>query len=109
MSMLGRGQLSKRHDAMVLRYAHDIYRLLSEVARVVKVGGNATFVVGNSCLKGIFIRNSEGVAKAGEMVGLRLHRSAQRKLPDRNRYLPLSVGPLNKRIRTEAVLTFQRT
>ena len=100
--------LSSRHHAMVIRYAQDIYRLMSETARVVKPGGKVTLVVGNSCLKRSFIRNSGGVAKAGAMVGLRLLNATERELPDRNRYLPLSVGPLDKRMRTETILSLVR-
>jgi SAM-dependent methyltransferase len=105
-AMCRSGQLTDRHKGMVSRYACDLYRLMSEIARVLKPEGSATLVVGNSCLKGSFIRNSSGVAKAAEMVGLRVHKSVQRKLPDRHRYLPLTSGALNKRMRTETVLTF---
>jgi predicted Zn-ribbon and HTH transcriptional regulator len=101
--------LSSRHALMVARYAEDVYRLMSEIARVTKRNGKAILVVGNSCLKGTFIRNTDGVARAGAMVGLRLANSVERKLPDQNRYLPTpSPGgaPLAKRMRTETVLTF---
>jgi hypothetical protein len=101
-------QLSQRHNAMVMRYAQDSYRLMSEIARVVKPGGKVTLVVGNSCLKGAFIRNSEGIAKAGAMVGLRQLNAVERELPDRHRYLPLSAGPLDKRMRTETILSLVR-
>jgi tRNA G10 N-methylase Trm11 len=100
--------VSKRHDAIIMRYAQDLYRLMSEIARVVKPGGGVTLVVGNSCLKGSFIRNSDGVARAGKMVGLDLIHLYERELPDRNRYLPLSVGPLQKRMRTESILSMVR-
>jgi hypothetical protein len=100
--------LSVRHNAMVMRYVQDIYRLMSEIARVVRSGGKVTLVVGNSCLKGSFIRNSDGVAKAGAMVGMQLLSAVERPLPDQNRYLPLSAGPLDKRMRTETILSLRR-
>ncbi|ARP82925.1 hypothetical protein CAL12_20305 [Bordetella genomosp. 8] len=110
--MCGRSSLSARHAAMVRRYAEDVYRMMSEVSRVLKSKGRAVLVVGNSCLKGSFIKNSAGVARAGSMVGLKLVREVERDLPDRSRYLPMpsqSHAPLGRRMRTESILTFVRT
>lgn len=102
-------ELPHRHALMVERYAEDVYRLMSEVARILKPKGKAILVVGNSCLKGIFIRNSDGVIRAASMVGLRLLRQVERELPTRNRYLPTPATteePLGKRMMTETILTF---
>lgn len=101
--------LLPRHNAMIARYSEDLYRMMSEIARVLKADGKAVLVVGNSCLKGSFISNSKGVAHAGAMVGLRLDDEIVRDLPDRHRYLPMPSGtedPLGKRMRTESILTF---
>jgi hypothetical protein len=76
---------------------------------VLKPEGKAILIVGNSCLNGQFIRNPEGVTRAGKMVGLRLRAKVERELPHRNRYLPMpsaGEGPLGKRMRTETILTF---
>ncbi len=102
-------KLSSRDASMVARYAEDIYRLISEVARVLKPSGKAILVVGNSCLKGTFIRNSDGVIKAARMVGLKLRRQVERELPTSSRYLPIPNGrdqPLGKRMRTESIMSF---
>jgi SAM-dependent methyltransferase len=102
-------KLSSRDASMVARYAEDIYRLISEVARVLKPSGKAILVVGNSCLKGTFIRNSDGVIKAARMVGLKLRRQVERDLPTSSRYLPIPNGrdqPLGKRMRTESIMSF---
>ena len=102
-------QLPRRYASMVARYAEDVYRFMSEVARVLKDDGKAILIVGNSCLKGTFIRNSDGVIKAGSMVGLRLCRQVERELPRQNRYLPIPSDkktPLGNRMRTETILTF---
>lgn len=102
-------ELPRRQAAMVARYAKDVYRLVSEVARVLTPKGKAILVVGNSCLNGIFIRNSDGVIRAASMVGLRLLRQVERELPARNRYLPMprdNDEPLGKRMRTETILNF---
>lgn len=101
--------LSPRHQAMVHRYAQDIGRFVSEVARVLKPGGEATFVVGNSCLKNTFIHNASAVAAAARAAGLKAKQKFERELPDRHRYLPIpsdAKKPLGKRMRTETILTF---
>jgi hypothetical protein len=101
--------LLKRHASMVLRYSEDLYYLMYEVSRVLNSTGEATLVVGNSCLKGCFIQNSEGVARAASLVGLRLLRKVERELPSQYRYLPTPSDahtPLGRRMKTEAVLTF---
>lgn len=108
-SMGSVNELSRNHISMIERYAEDVYRLMSEVSRVLKLDGKAIFVVGNSCLKGTFIRNSECVVVAGSMVGLRLSHQTERELPNSSRYLPMPKGddgPLGKRMRTESLLTF---
>jgi hypothetical protein len=109
--MCGGEVLSTRHAAMVTRYAEDIYRMMSEVSRVMTNKGQAILVVGNSCLKGEFIKNSAGVARAGAMVGLRLVQEVERDLPNQSRYLPMPPQPdasLGRRMRTETILTFAR-
>jgi len=104
-------KLPHRYASVVMRYIEDVYGLMSEVARVLKPEGKAVFVIGNSCLKGIFIQNSEVLIKAASMVGLRLLHRVERELPTGNRYLPMPADkkkPLGKRIRTENILTFIR-
>jgi hypothetical protein len=100
--------MENRHRAMIDRYAQDVSTMMAEIARVLKPNGKAVLVVGNSCLKGTFIRNSEGVARAGERAGLIVTSKVERDLPERSRYLPLTSGPLSKRMRTETVLTFTK-
>ncbi|MGF6096956.1 hypothetical protein [Pseudomonas sp. 18175] len=101
--------LLRRHQMMIHRYAIDLIEMLGEVSRVLKVGAHATYVVGNSCLKESFIRNSDGVGRAGEVAGLILINSVERELPMGSRYLPMTInGSLSKRMRTETVLTFKK-
>lgn len=102
-------ELPRRHASMVSRYAEDVYRLTSEVSRVLKPDGKAIFVIGNSCIKGVFVRNSESLIAAASMVGLRLIHETERELPTQSRYLPIpreNDSPLGKRMRTESILTF---
>ncbi len=99
--------LPSRHTLMIDRYVNDIWETMTEIVRVLKPSARATFVVGNSCLKGVFIRNADAVAKAAELLGLESIGRYERELSDRNRYLPVLIGgALGKRMRTETILTF---
>lgn len=101
-------KLEPRQRRMVERYAGDLLRMLKQVERVLSSTGHATFVVGNSCLKDIFIRNSDGVAEAAAHAGLVLTETRERDLPAGSRYLPVTAyGSLSKRMRTETVMTFR--
>lgn len=103
------GLLSKKHYNMVARYAEDLHKMMAEIQRVLNQNGKAILVIGNSCLKGEFIRNSDGIIEAGKRVGLRLANEIERDLPITSRYLPIPKGqdvPLGKRMRTETILTF---
>ncbi len=102
-------KLPNRHKLMVSRYARDIWEMMSEVARVLRPEGKAILVVGNSCLKNVFINNAGGIKKAASQVGLKFVSSTERKLPDSKRYLPMPRkrnAALGRRMRTETILTF---
>ncbi|MYF70664.1 MAG: hypothetical protein F4053_13685 [Proteobacteria bacterium] len=102
-------ELPDRYRLMIERYAEDLYRMISEIARVLRPEGVATFVIGNSHLKQTFIRNADGVGEAARMVGLTPTRKFDRTLPDNKRYLPVTrVGQLGRRIRTETICSFVR-
>ena len=101
--------LPPRFQAMVQRYASDLLSMTAEIARVLRKGGVATLVVGNSCLRGVFVRNADGVYTAASLCGLKPLLVSERELPASNRYLPITaVGMLSKRMRTETVLTFRK-
>lgn len=101
--------LPTRYQGMIARYAIDLRDMLIEVARVLKPDATATFVMGNSCLKGVYIENSEGLIAAGELIGLAKVSRQERDLPNQNRYLPMpSTGALSKRMRKEVIVTFRR-
>jgi hypothetical protein len=102
--------LPSRFQGIVDRYVIDIHQMVSEVFRTLKNGGKATFVVGDSCLRGVYIRNSEALAAAAEKVGLSETQRIERDLPIQHRYLPTPKGgALGKRMRQEIVLSFAKT
>ena len=82
--------------------------MLEEVARVLKSGGRTKFLVGNSCLKGVFIKNSDAVEATAQMAGLDVVEKIERELPVQRRYLPvLENSALGKRMRTETIISMQ--
>lgn len=102
-------ELPTRWQGMVERYAIDLRDMLTEVARVLKPNGIATFVMGNSCLKGIFLKNSEALIAAGKLAGLSKLKGWERDLPDRHRYLPTPTsGSLSKRMRKEVIVRLRK-
>ncbi|MER9346511.1 hypothetical protein [Mesorhizobium sp. M0227] len=101
-------QLPSRFSNMIDRYVQDLRRLMGEVARVLKPNGQTTFVIGNSCLRGVYIDNAGAVMKAGEESGLVVHSRVERDLPEASRYLPLTSNQLEKRMRREVILAFRK-
>jgi DNA modification methylase len=98
-------ELPRRHEGMIDRFVADVVGLASEVKRVLRPGGVATMVVGNSTLKGVFIKNSAAVAKALELQGMNFVGEVVRDLPSQSRYLPTTAGSsLANRMRQETVL-----
>ncbi len=104
-------QLPSRERGMVARFAEDLRLLLQEIARVLKANGKVTLVVGNSKLRGVFIRNADAAVVAAQQAGLQLVDRNERDLPTQSRYLPPPSrrnDSLGKRMRTESVLTLAR-
>lgn len=101
--------LPNRYQGMIERYVMDLHSIVVEITRVMKAQATATFVMGNSCLKGVYIDNSEALAQAGAMAGLNLRAKIERDLPAGSRYLPTPTsGALSKRMRKEVILTFKK-
>jgi adenine-specific DNA methylase len=104
--------LDSRHAAILGKYVKDISEAVSEVARVLRPGGRAVYVVGENTLRGTYVRNAKIVRAVGEMAGLRLASRSSRALPASRRYLPppsaRSGAAMDGRMRREIVLTFER-
>jgi len=105
--------LSSPDLGMLRRYVHDLAKVIQEIARVLKPKGRAVFVVGNSSVSGVFVRNSAAIEALGKLAGLELLRQRSRPLPENKRYLPppeaLGAGrKLSQRMREEVILTFAK-
>ena len=107
-AMRGAEPLRGRIEGIIGRYALDLIGMTAEVSRVLKSGAHATYVVGNSCIKGTFINNAQGVAKGAELSGMVVTEVRERELPAASRYLPVTGNSLSKRMRTETILTCRK-
>jgi SAM-dependent methyltransferase len=105
--------LSTRDHALLATYAWDMGRALAEVSRVLKKGGRAVYVVGESTSKGTFIRNSKIVTAVAERHGLRIVGRHSRALPANRRYLPppkhgAKSAMLDGRMRREVIVELSK-
>lgn len=97
---------------MIDRYVLDLLGMMSELRRVLRSGGKAILVIGNSTLRGVFVRNAEVVAAIAERIGFEPVRETEHELPPSRRYLPPPRGAgyssLERRMRTETLLSYMR-
>ena len=108
-----RPALPSRHRAFLARYAWDMGHALAEASRVLRRGGRAVYVVGDSMSRGTFIRNSMIVAVVAQRHGLSLVSRQSRCLPANRRYLPppkrmASSATMDARMRREVVVVFDK-
>jgi DNA modification methylase len=102
-------KLDHKSLGMLRRYYFDLKKQLNQVKRVLKPARAAHFVIGNSSIRGHFIKNSELLKFAAKNLGLTVSGENVRKIPDNRRYLPISINSTNslaKRMRTEHVIEF---
>lgn len=105
--------LSNRDHALLARYVWDMGQALGEVSRVLRRGGRAVYVVGDSMSRGTFIPNSSIVTALAQEHGLSLVSRQSRALPANRRYLPppkrgLSSATMDSRLRREVVVVFNK-
>lgn len=102
-------RLPPRQTRWLARYVADMDKAIGELHRVLVRGGRAVLVVGDSTMRGVYIRNSGALAYLGERHGFQVARRRRRNLPPNRRYLPppssRGSGPmLQNRLRTEVLL-----
>jgi hypothetical protein len=110
-AMVGTGRLPNRQTGILRRYVVDMSRIMQEISRVLVPGGGATFVIGDSSIRGVFVRNSEAIKALGARCGLRLESAVSRPLPDNLRYMPppgSRRGKLDARMRNEVVIKLRK-
>jgi hypothetical protein len=105
--------LSSRDRALLATYVWDMGSALGEACRVLRHGGRAVYVVGDTTSKGTFIRNSKIVVAVAERHGLCLVSRQSRALPANRRYLPPPKRAsrnemMDARMRNEVVIAFRK-
>jgi len=113
LAEMGAGKLAPRFRNMLARYVQDMDDVLVQIARAVRPNGKAILEVGDSTIRGIFIRNSRALVVLGKRHGLRLQSARRRLLPGDRRYLPPpdrkeSGALLRARMREVVVLVFDK-
>jgi len=104
-------RLDSRTQRIVNKYVVDMNDIMGQIARVLRPRGKAVIVIGNSTLRGVFLKNSDLIIELGRMHGLELVHRRWRQIPRSKRYLPPpcsqpNAAPLASRMRAEVVLTF---
>jgi hypothetical protein len=105
-------KLDSRKMRMVANFVSDMRLTIHECKRVLKNKGKAIFVIGNSSVKGIYMKNSEALIELAYRNDFKLLSSTSRCLPENRRYLPppnlkKSGTELRNRMREEVVLQFE--
>jgi SAM-dependent methyltransferase len=108
------GSLSTRAIGLLHRYVADMDGVMREMARVLVPEGHAVLVVGDSTIRGVFVKNSVALEHLGKRHGLKLVKVRRRPLPPNRRYLPppcaSGVGDqLKTRMRDEVILRFEKS
>ncbi len=102
--------ITDRQRGWVRRYAADMRRVLTQLERVVRPGGDVVLVVGNSFVRGSTIDNAAMIEALASEVGLQPNHRTTRMIPARRRYLPPpgdGENTLDARMRTEVVLSLR--
>lgn len=86
---------------------------LAEASRVLRRGGRAVYVLGDTKIRGTFIRNSSIVVTLADWNGLSLVSRQSRALPANRRYMPpprrtLGNDMMDARMRREVVVEFKK-
>ena len=94
--------------SILMRYSHDLLLFARQMKRVLKPNAQLIAVVGNSTLRGNFIRNDSLLERALQHYGFQTERSTERTLPENKRYLPIKASEpsssITQRMRTETIL-----
>jgi len=106
-------KLSCRNHNLLARYVWDMECALSETSRVLRRGGRAVYVVGDSTIRSTFIRNSTIIRAVAQRHGLCHVSSHRRNLPSNRRYLPPPKAGrpramMDTRMRREVVIAFAK-
>lgn len=105
-------RLPGRIRRMIFRYLEDMRSVMREAHRVLKVGGSAFFVVGDSSIRNTYVSNSRAIAELAVIAGFKVIDIRSRPIEERRRYLPISSRvtecTLSRRMRHEVLIELER-
>jgi len=105
-------QLPQRQIRMLSKFVWDMNLIIQETFRVLVPRGEAFFVIGDSNLKGTFIKNSAALTSLAKSTGLDVFKITRRNIPDNRRYLPppsvMGQDSLGLRMRKEVVIGLRK-
>jgi hypothetical protein len=103
--------IPNRERAIVHKYAEDANRMFAEMRRVISESGRVVLVLGDPCLRGIDVPNSNIFAWLGAKNAFKLMAEERREIPHNRRYLPINTtsDSLSKRIKHETIQIYMAT
>ena len=107
----GLNVLNARQKSTIENYVMDAHRQVLESYRVLRKGGQACYVIGDSRLKGRIVPNHLAFVDAANRIGLDIVSVTRRKIPERSRYLPTPTrngSSLGQRMKLERVIVFEK-
>jgi ubiquinone/menaquinone biosynthesis C-methylase UbiE len=104
-------KLPDRNRSFLLKYIDDMSSVITEIKRVLKPDGFAILVIGDSNIRGVYVKSSCALEFLAKEYGFRLKSKTTRSIPTNKRYLPppssnIECGDLEKRMSKEIILTF---
>jgi SAM-dependent methyltransferase len=116
VEMIGEtASVSSKVANMLRLYVRDLDQCVSEMARVLRPGGSALFVVGDCAIRGSVVKNSAGLAALATNHGfVRVEVDLRRPLPRDKRYLPPPGAKKNQlnamegRMLDEVIMRFRK-
>jgi DNA modification methylase len=111
LAMVGRQKVPARMARMLAKYVRDMDATLQEITRVLVPRGRALIVIGDSTIRGAYVRNSLALLALAKSCGLNVTKVTRRRLPPNKRYLPpprAQSKALDARLRTEALLHLRK-
>ncbi len=101
-------RIPPRQTRILSKFVSDLDLVVREIFRVLVPHGEAFFVIGDSNLRGTFIRNSAALASLARSCGFDVFTVSRRDIPDNRRYLPppsaMAQASLGLRMRQEVVI-----